>query len=98
MHHHLALTWMKVALSTPGRRLEAGHPGLSAPVHPHVVDCREDKRCEAIAKSAHDCIDCVCSQTESASSVRVPQAYMKQLGFHPHLEKRSILIWMAAGI
>ena len=72
LHQHCFLTGVYVSYNsknTPGWRFEAGRPGLSAPVHPHVVDCWEDKGCEAIAESAHDCIDCVCNQTKSACLV-----------------------------
>ena len=93
LHQHHYIIEVKVSqgvLSPPGRRLEAGCPGLSAPVHPHVVDSREDKGCKAIAKSAHDCIDCVCSQTVYADSVSLSQAYIDSTeGVHAHFEMHS---------
>ena len=46
--------------SKPWGRLQAGSPGLSLPIDPHVVGGWEDKGCKAISKGAHDGVDGVC--------------------------------------
>ena len=103
LHQHRILTGVKVshgASSSPGWRFEASCPGFSAPVHPHVVECWEDKRCEAVAESAHDCIDCVCIQRRALVRFSMDEHTVNGTeGVHCYPEKRNSFICqlLAAG-